>query len=110
MAAAHVFAPEVSKKACTTSSGNMTGSSDDYLHSAAPVSSPQAAGVVASARFTSAPKTSVQFMSEWRQLKTTDSRSDYLKLMKNPSTDYASIFRHSMESAVFSDLLKVSIL
>ena len=58
-------------------------------------------------KFSKAPKTSVQFLSEWRQLKTCDGRSNYLKLISNPAKDYIRIFKHSMEADIFTDIVDI---
>jgi hypothetical protein len=58
-------------------------------------------------KFSKAPKTSVQFMSEWRQLKTPEARSKYIQLISNPTKDYVRIFKHSMEPDIFTDIVNI---
>jgi hypothetical protein len=58
-------------------------------------------------KFSKAPKTSVQFMSEWRQLKTPEARSKYIRLISNPTKDYVRIFKHSMEPDIFTDIVNI---
>jgi len=51
------------------------------------------------------PKTSVQFITTWKNLKTSEEKYKYLKLI-NPS-DISSLFQESLESNVFSSILDV---
>lgn len=51
------------------------------------------------------PKTSVQFYSQWRHLKSIENKYSYLKLIK--AQDLPSIFKESLDSTVFSDILSI---
>ena len=52
-----------------------------------------------------APNSSIQFVSEWKKLKSVDSRIEYLRLLLNPVQDYIRIFKHSMDAYVFNDII-----
>ena len=57
-------------------------------------------------KFCKAPKSSVQFLSDWRQLDNiVDGRSKYIRLLSNPDKDYVRIFKHSMEAGIFSEIV-----
>lgn len=58
-------------------------------------------------KFCKAPKTSVQFLSEWRQLNNVvEGRSKYIRLLSNPDKDYVRIFKHSMEAGIFTEIIE----
>ena len=60
-----------------------------------------------SSKFKKPPKSSVQFISEWKQIKTSAGKAKYVRLLPDPAKDYARIFKHSMESNIFNDLVKL---
>jgi Potential Monad-binding region of RPAP3 len=60
-----------------------------------------------SIKFKNPPKSSVQFISEWKQLKTNESRSKYIRLLHDPARDYVKVFKHSMESNIFTSLVDI---
>jgi len=51
------------------------------------------------------PKTSVQFYSTWKTLRTVDNRYKYLKLLK--PEEVPNIFKESLDSTVFTSILEV---
>ncbi len=58
-------------------------------------------------KFCKAPKTSVQFVSEWRQLNNVvEGRSKYIRLLSNPDKDYVRIFKHSMDAGIFTEIIE----
>jgi hypothetical protein len=59
------------------------------------------------AKFSKAAKTAVQFLADWKQLKTPAARRGYLRLLRNPSKDYAVVFKQSMEAAIFTDIVEL---
>ena len=60
-----------------------------------------------SIKFKRPPKSSVQFISEWKQCKTSAGQAKYVRLLQDPAKDYARIFKHSMETNIFNDLVKL---
>jgi hypothetical protein len=46
-----------------------------------------------------------QFNFDWRHLENDTEKAKYLELIKNPATDYSSIFKQALEAKVFSEIL-----
>ena len=47
----------------------------------------------------------LQFLTEWKQLNTPEGRFKYVQLLQDPTKDYPKIFKHSMESSIFDELI-----